>query len=98
MPRDGYNYFCDCCGITEDQIDPDLREKGIKLNKKEVRNSLDVVIGHLTLCSWCYSSLYDDLGGKAKEKLAHGMKQSVAELEEKVTGALGIFKQSVGLG
>lgn len=98
MPKDGYNYFCDCCGITEDQIEPDLREKGVKLNRKEVRNCFDVVIGHLTLCSWCYSSLYEDFGGQAKEKMAHGMKGSVAELEEKITGALGILKQSVGLG
>lgn len=95
MPKEGYSYQCDCCGVREDQISDKAREMGVQLHQKEITPPLAgaTPYGYLTLCSWCLSCLADDLRGSVKEQLGK-VEDAASTLEHDVELAVAKFRRA----
>lgn len=95
MPKEGYSYQCDCCGIREDQISDKAREMGVQLHRKEITPPIAGAspYGHLTLCSWCLSCLADDLRASTLERLG-SVEAAANMLEHDIALAMARFRQA----
>jgi len=86
MPKDQPDTKCASCGVTDADITDEARKMGCGLHTREtVSYPGKHRLGYLTLCSWCWTAVADEIREPERErmsKLIAGIDKAMDELNK----------------